>query len=129
MTRRESFDVDGFSHGGNPIPAASRIDNIVMTGGIHGMERTTGKIPEALDAQVANMFANLEAVLAAAGASLNDVLKMTFWTKTPDARELINRHWLLAFPDPAERPSRHTMQGANLSGVMLVQCDALAVVA
>ncbi len=126
--RRRSFDIEGFAHGGNPIPAASRIGNFIMTGGIHGLDRQTGKIPDGLEAQVANMFANLEAALAAAGGSLADVLKMTFWTKVPEARDLINQYWIERFPDSHSRPSRHTMQGANLAGAMLVQCDAFAVV-
>jgi len=31
MSNRKSIEVEGFSHGANPIPAASRVGKIVMT--------------------------------------------------------------------------------------------------
>ena len=46
MSNRKSIEVEGFSHGANPIPAASRVGNIVMTGGISGQDPVTGKVPE-----------------------------------------------------------------------------------
>ena len=32
---RKSFEIEGYSHGGNPIPAAARVGNIIATGGIY----------------------------------------------------------------------------------------------
>jgi 2-iminobutanoate/2-iminopropanoate deaminase len=40
---------------------------------------------------------------------------------------VIHTGWLTAFPDPASRPARHTLQNDHLPANMLVQCDALAV--
>ena len=42
---RRRIEVEGFGHGGQPIPAASRVGNIVMTGGGCGLDPETGKIP------------------------------------------------------------------------------------
>ena len=128
MSRRKSIEVAGFNHGSLPIPAASRVDNIVATGGIYGLDVTSGKLPDDLQAQGELMFANLRLILQAAGATLEDVVKMTFWVKVPEARQIINTGWLAAFPDPASRPARHTLQNDHLPANMLVQCDALAVV-
>jgi hypothetical protein len=36
----------------------------------------------------------------------------------------VNAEWLKAFPDPASRPARHTLQNDGLPANMLVQCDA-----
>src|SRR4029077_11817546 len=78
MTKRKSFDVEGLGHA-NPIPAVSRIGNIVATGGVSGTDTSTGKIPEDVAAQCAHMFANLKTILAAAGASPEDVIHVTVW--------------------------------------------------
>jgi 2-iminobutanoate/2-iminopropanoate deaminase len=128
MSRRKSIEVEGFNHGGLPIPAASRVDNVVVTGGIYGLDPTTGKLPDEVGKQSELMFAHLRRILHAAGATLDDVVKMTFWVKTPEARPLINLGWLAAFPDPDSRPARHTLQNDHLPANMLVQCEAWAVI-
>lgn len=129
MGRRRSIEVPGFSHGANPIPAASRVDNIVMTGGISGLDPATGKIPDDAAAQCRLMFANLARILAAAGGSMDDVVKVTVWLKNAAVREVVNPVWLEHFPDPQSRPARHTMMNEHLAANMLIQCDAFAVVA
>jgi 2-iminobutanoate/2-iminopropanoate deaminase len=128
MTERRSIEVSGFSHGPQPIPAASRAGNLVATGGIGGMDPASGAFPDSPERQVQLMFAQLERILAAAGASLNDVIKMTFWVRTAEVRPLINKAWIAAFPDPQSRPARHTLQNDHLPLNLVVQCDALAVI-
>ena len=127
MTRRNSVNIDGFNHGVQPIPAACRVGNIVATGGVYGLDPRTGKIPDAVSDQATLMFTNLKAILEAAGTSMSEVVKMTVWVKEPAARQALNDQWLLAFPDSASRPARHTVQNDHLPANMLIQCDALAV--
>jgi len=127
VSRRKSIEVEGFNHGTLPIPAASRVGNIVVTGGIYGLDPATGKLPDDVGQQGTLMFANLARIIEAAGATLDDIVKMTFWVKVPEARAVINAGWLSAFPDPASRPARHTLQNDHLPANMLVQCDAMAV--
>ncbi|MFO1115415.1 MAG: RidA family protein [Beijerinckiaceae bacterium] len=127
MTARRSIEVEGFSHGGQPIPAASRVGNIVMTGGVYGLDPETGKIPDDVEKQAELMFFNLKRIMAAAGASMDRVVKMTVYVKVPEGRPAVNRQWLAAFPDAASRPARHTFQNDHLPANMLVQCDATAV--
>jgi len=49
MKPRASFELEGYSHGNNPIPAAARIGNLVMTGGISGIDLATRKMPTSLE--------------------------------------------------------------------------------
>lgn len=126
MRERTSIDVEGFSHGGLPIPAASRVGNIVMSGGISGIDPQTGKLPDEVKRQAELMFANLSRILRAAGASMDTVVKMTVWVKVPEARQALNAQWLLAFPNEKSRPARHTLQNDHLPANMLIQCDAFA---
>jgi enamine deaminase RidA (YjgF/YER057c/UK114 family) len=123
---RRSIEVEGFSHGAQPIPAACRVGPLIMTGGIYGLDPTTGKIPDDVSEQARLMFANLVRILDAGGADLEDVAKMTVYVKVPEARAAVNLEWLKAFPDSASRPARHTQQNDHLPANMLVQCDVTA---
>jgi 2-iminobutanoate/2-iminopropanoate deaminase len=127
MIKRKSFDVEGLGHG-NPIPAVSRIGNVVATGGVSGTDTSTGKMPEDVTAQCAHMFANLRTILAAAGASPEDVIRVTVWIKRPEIRDEVNKEWVAMFPDPDSRPARHTMFYEHFAGAAVVQCEAWAVI-
>ncbi len=128
MSKRKSFDVEGLGHA-NPIPAVSRIGNIVATGGVSGMDRSSGQIPGDVSAQCALMFANLRTILGAAGATPEDVIRVTVWIKRPEIRAAVNKVWVEMFPDPDSRPARHTMFYDQFAGAMVVQCEAWAVIA
>ncbi|WP_332790606.1 RidA family protein [Sphingomonas sp. GB1N7] len=123
---RRSIDVEGFNHGVQPIPAASRVGNLVATGGVHGMDPATGTLPDDVAEQARLMFWNLERIMRAAGAGMDSVARVTVYVKVPEARAAVNTQWLALFPDPASRPARHTLQNDHLPANMLVQCDALA---
>jgi 2-iminobutanoate/2-iminopropanoate deaminase len=126
MTERRSIEIDGLNHG-QPIPAASRVGNIVMTGGVYGADPAIGKLPDDVERQAELMFSNLKRIMVAAGGSMDRIVKMTIYVKVPEARLAVNKQWLDAFPDAASRPARHTFQNDHLPGNMLVQCDAMAV--
>jgi 2-iminobutanoate/2-iminopropanoate deaminase len=127
MGKRKSFDVDGLGHA-NPIPAVSRIGNLVATGGVSGTDTSTGEMPEQVSAQCANMFANLRKILAAAGAAPEDVIRVTVWIARPEIRAEVNKQWVVMFPDPDSRPARHTMFYDRFKSPMVVQCEAWAVI-
>lgn len=124
--KRTSIYIDGFSHGNNPVPAASVIGQTLMTGAIFGTVRETGKVPESEAEQCRLMFENVRRILQAAGGSLDDVLKMTFYLRPEASRELLNTHWVAAFPDEASRPARHVIVSNTLPASMSMQCDMLA---
>ena len=124
---RRSIYVPGLSHGTVPIPTASRVGPFVATGGIRGVDRVTGDLPDEVSEQIRLMFDNLAVTLDAAGAGLDGVLKVTVWARSLDCREALNEHWVRLFPDASARPVRHLMS-YDLPGRMLIQCEALAVV-
>lgn len=123
---RKSIYIDGFSHGSNPVPAASLIGNDLMTGAVFGTDPATGQVAELVEDQVRLMFQNVASILAQAGGTFGDVLKMTFYARPELPRELINRHWVEAFPDAASRPARHVIVSDRLPARMHVQCDLTA---
>jgi 2-iminobutanoate/2-iminopropanoate deaminase len=128
MTRRlRSIEVHGVSHGSAPIPLGARVGNTLYSSGIPGIDPLTGKLGEdaALQAQFA--FANMSAMLHAGGASLENVVRVTVYLKDNGAREHINTEWLKCFPDPHDRPARHTLMYDLQSG-MLLQLEVIAIV-
>lgn len=129
MSKRRSIEIEGFTHGANPIPAASRIGNMIMTGGVFGLDTNTKAVPDEPKEQCRLMFENLRKILTAAGASTDDVLKITVFIKDQSVREVVNPEWTAMFPDPAARPARQTMINPHMAGKMLIQCEAVAVVA
>ena len=126
MAKRKAIYVEGFGHK-NPIPAASRVGNVVASGIIYGLDIATGKPAATLDAQAKLMFQHLRAIVDAAGGTLDDIVKLSVWLADRSNREAVNREWLAMFPEPATRPARQTMQAEMTPGI-LVQCDFLAVI-
>ena len=127
MSRRRSIDVPGLAHGAMPIPNASLIGPFLFTGGISGTGEETADDPaREVELQVERMFANVDAVVRAAGGTLDDVVHMRIFVRDRAYREAINPHWVAAFPDPESRPARHTLI-YDLPGRMLVQCEVVAV--
>lgn len=124
--RRRSIEVDGLAHGSLPIPVASRVGDLIATGGIRGVDPDTGKMPDDAAEQARLMFANLRRAVEAAGAQVGDILKVTIWIATADARAAVNPPWIALFPDAASRPARHILS-YDLPAGMLLQCEALAV--
>jgi 2-iminobutanoate/2-iminopropanoate deaminase len=126
MARRKSIHVEGFRHAA-PIPSACRVGNLVVSGGIHGIDPKTGKIAATLEEQCRFMFHHVRRIVEASGASTDDIVKMTVWMNDRAQREALNKEWLAMFPDEATRPARHTIKG-DLEGGMLIQCDVTAVI-
>ena len=124
--RRKSIHIGSFTHA-NPIPNACRIGNLVMSGVILGRD-ASGKMPESLDAQCANMFAHMKATVEAAGGTTDDIIKMTVWLKDRSQRGPVNVEWLKMFPDEHSRPARHTVASGDFSPPMQIQCDLVAVI-
>lgn len=126
---RRSIHIEGFGHGGNPIPAASVLRGVLVSGAIFGMEPETGKLAPDLARQCDLMFLHAERILQAGGGTWSDVLKLTFQLAPGLSRELINQHWLRLFPDALSRPARHVVVNDRLPPGTLIQCDLMALVA
>lgn len=127
-TRRpRSIEVEGVAHGAAPIPMGARVGNILYSSGIAGVDPATGKLAEGAAAQAACAFSNLRTLLTNGGATLEDVVRITVYVKEPSAREPVNAEWLKCFPDPHDRPARHTLN-YDLQHGMLLQLEAVAVV-
>jgi 2-iminobutanoate/2-iminopropanoate deaminase len=127
MSKRTSIEVPGLEHV-NPIPNASRVGPFLVSGGIFGKNPETGKVPEGVEAQCEEMFANVRRVLTAGGANPQDVIKLSVWLKDMADRPVVNKYWLQMFPDADSRPARHTFPTPDLRTPLLVECEIMAVI-
>ena len=125
MAVRRSINLKGFQHK-NPIPAACLHGNLLMSGVLTGVDPASGEMPQNIEAQCANMFGHVRAVVEAAGGTTESIVKMTVWLRDPSERGALNGQWLEMFPDPDSRPARHTLP-LVAEGDYLVQCDVTAI--
>lgn len=121
-----SINVPGASHKA-PIPAAARVGNILCTSAVSGKDPVSGELPADIDTQTRNTYANLQAVLAAGGASMDDVVKFSVTIHDNAVRDAVNTQWNAAFPDPNDRPARHIVVSPLQHGMHL-QIEAIAVI-
>jgi enamine deaminase RidA (YjgF/YER057c/UK114 family) len=126
MGKRQSINGNRPRHE-NPIPNASRIGNLIMSSVITGANPGTRELPDSFEAQVENVFAHIRHDVEAAGGSVDDIIKVTFWVRDPASQRVaLNTGWINLFPDPESRPARHT-QVLSTGGRSLVQADFVAV--
>ncbi|QJY49396.1 RidA family protein [Pseudonocardia broussonetiae] len=123
---RRSIDVPGLHHGGLPIPAASVVGNVLVSGGISPLDPDSGTVPPEVDRQVGLVFANARRILDAAGGSPDDVVKCTVFVRDKAIRPVVDEHWLRMFPDAASRPARHTLR-TDLADPLQIQLEITAV--
>lgn len=122
--KRRAVYISQFAHQ-NPIPNAARIGHFVASGLIRGVDPVSHEFPASMDEQCKHMFANIRHTVEASGASLDDIIKVTFYMAKIE-RGPINVEWTKMFPEAESRPARQIMEGPMEAGV-LVQCDFLAV--
>ena len=126
MQKRRSINGSRARHE-NPIPNACRIGNIVMSSVISGSNPGSRELPGRLEQQVANVFGHIRHDIEAAGGTVDDIIKITFWVKDPaKQRAALNEEWVKMFPNPTSRPARHT-QHLPADSRAMVQADFMAV--
>eukprot|EP01036_Dinobryon_divergens_P015452 gene15452-20932_t len=104
-SEKRSLEVAGVSHGGAPIPMGARVGNMIFSSGIMGKDPATDTLPMDGAEQVKFAFQNMRALLAAGGASLDHLARMTVFIKDESVRAAINEEWVKCFPDPHDRPA------------------------
>lgn len=126
MQRRRSVEVQGVTHGATPIPLGAQVGRLVFSSGISGVDPESGKIPPDASRQVELVFHHVYRFMEVVGGSTEDIGRMTVYLEDEKYRDLVNREWTKMFPDPANRPARHSTV-AHLRGGALVQVEITAV--
>ncbi len=108
-----------------PYSQAVVAGGFVFTSGQIALDPATGQlVAGGIDAQARRVFANLEAVLAAAGSSLSKAVKVTVYLVDLSHFGTVNTIYEEAFG--GARPARSTVQAAALPRGALVEVDVIA---
>lgn len=107
-----------------PYSQAIRAGDYVFTSGQIGLEPETGKLTEGIEAQTRQVLANLKAVLAAAGASFEQVVKTTIFLVDMADFQTVNTLYAAEFA--ADPPARSTVQVAALPRKASVEIEVVA---
>ncbi len=108
-----------------PYAQAIRADGIVYTSGQIGIDPATGAlVPGGIEAETRRVLENLKAVLAAAGSSLDRVLRVGVYLTDLGHFQAMNR--IFAKYLDRHRPARSTVGVAALPMGALVEMDMIA---
>jgi 2-iminobutanoate/2-iminopropanoate deaminase len=121
---RRSIEIEGLSHL-TAIPVASRVGPLLASSVIAPFTPGTRDVPATVEEQLANIFHHIGAMLDAAGATWDDIVKVDVWLADAADRPALEPLWEEHFPDADSRPARHT----HISrGAPMASADFLAYV-
>lgn len=105
---------------------AVQAGNTVYISGQIGLDPASMQMVDGIDAQIARVFDNLQAVAEAAGASLADAVKLTVYLTDLADFQKVNQTMARYFKEPY--PARAAVGVAQLPRGALVEADAILVV-
>ena len=122
---REAVSTDDAPQAIGPYSQAIVANGFVFCSGTAGIDPATGVAPDGIVEQTELTLRNLEAVLTAAGASLETVVKTTIFYADVDDFAAINAIYARYMPDPP--PARSAPANVRLPRNLLISIDAIAV--
>lgn len=128
MQPKEIIRTDRAPAAIGPYSQAVRWNGLVFASGQIPLDPATGQIVEGgIEPQTVRVLENLRAVLEAAGARLDTVLKTTIFLKNLGDFAQVNEIYARYFPE--NPPARATVEAARLPRDVLVEIEAVAFVA
>lgn len=108
-----------------PYSQAIIVNGLVFCSGTAGIDPATGAVADGIEAQAEQALRNLDAILAAAGASLATLVKTTIFYQNVGDFAAINAVYARYMPEPP--PARSAPANVNLPHGLLISIDAIAV--
>jgi 2-iminobutanoate/2-iminopropanoate deaminase len=123
--RREIITTDRIAPSVGPFSAAVRAGDLIFLSGQIALDRATGKLVAGdIGAQTEQIFANISAVLEAAGKSFDDVMKTTVYLADMKDFGAMNTVYARYFQTPY--PARTTIEAAALPLGAAVEIEVVA---
>ena len=123
--RREIITTDRIAPSVGPFSAAVRAGDLLFLSGQVALDPATGKLVAGdVGAQAEQIFANISAVLEAAGKSFDDVMKTTVYLADMKDFGAMNTVYARYFQTPY--PARTTIQAAGLPLGAAVEIEVVA---
>lgn len=110
-----------------PYSQAIKMGDFIFTSGQIPVDPKTNElVGEDIESQTHQVFENLIAVLEAANATLEDIVKTTIFMKNMDEFETVNAIYGEYFTE--NPPARSTVEAARLPKDILIEIEVIAVV-
>lgn len=123
---REAIATDGAPKAIGPYSQAIRMGGLLFCSGQIPLDPSTGQLVTGdIATQTRQVFANLGAVLQAAGAGFAHVARTTVYLADMNDFAAMNEVYASFFPSPA--PARSTVQAAGLPKNARIEIDVIAV--
>jgi 2-iminobutanoate/2-iminopropanoate deaminase len=122
---RQAVSTDAAPAALGPYSQAIIANGFIFCSGTAGIDPATGAVAEGIEAQAEQALRNLDAILAAVGASLATVVKTTIFYQNVDDFAAINAVYARYMPQPP--PARSAPANVNLPHGLLISIDAIAV--
>jgi reactive intermediate/imine deaminase len=108
-----------------PYSQAIRAGDTLYLSGQIGLDPASGQMVDGLEAQAHRVFRNMQAVTTAAGASLDDVVKLSILLA--DLADFAKVNEIMATYFKAPYPARSTYQVAGLPRGGRIEVEAIAI--
>ena len=108
-----------------PYSQAIKVGNMLYCSGQIPVDPATGTVPEGIKAQTAQSLANVKAILAAAGASIENVVKTTVFLADMSLFGEMNEVYAQNFAEPF--PARSAVAVRELPQQVLVEIEVIAI--
>jgi 2-iminobutanoate/2-iminopropanoate deaminase len=124
MSKRKVVSTSQAPAAIGPYSQAIKAGKFLFASGQLGLDPASGDLQEGIEAQTRQVLANIQAVLAEAGASVEDVVKTTIFLADMAHFATVNSLYAQIFQhDP---PARSTVQVAALPKGGLVEIEIIA---
>ncbi|MDP6963905.1 MAG: RidA family protein [Planctomycetota bacterium] len=120
----EIIHTDNSSQAIGPYSQAIRVEGWVYTSGVVGMRPDNSVAGDTIAEQTHQVFANLQAILGAAGCTLQDVVKATVYLADMDEFSAMNEIYS-QYMD-GHQPARSCVEVARLPRDLRVEIDVIA---
>jgi 2-iminobutanoate/2-iminopropanoate deaminase len=122
---RQAVSSDAAPKAIGPYSQAIRAGSLLFVSGQIPLDPATGAMIDGdIEAQTRRVFANLEAILQAAGATFDHVVRTTVYLADMNDFATVNAIYGTYFTSPA--PARATVQAARLPKDARVEIDLIA---
>jgi 2-iminobutanoate/2-iminopropanoate deaminase len=113
----------------DPIPAGTLFGDLLHLDRISGRDPQTGALPDGIEAQLKNAYANMKVAVENAGGTLDNVAHVSmYWADWASDREQMNPPWVEVFPNDNDRPTYKFMPAPNLPAGERIAFECYAVI-
>ena len=122
---KQAIQTDKAPAPGGAYSQGLRAGDFIFVAGTLPRDPQTGEVASTIEAQAHQVMKNIQAILEAGGATLNDVVKTTVHLSDLTLFQSFNEVYSSYFNDP--KPVRTTV-GSQLASNILVEIDVVAYV-